>query len=324
VRPHWNLRAGRARKAVVGTLATGIATAAVAPLLAVAAHAQTAPDIRVADSSLRYGQTAVVRGGAGAENAGRQVALQFGAPDTGWRVISTTTADRTGAYAFHARLTRSGALRVSVGDTAAVRSASTAVQQDASVSAERPVAVTARIAAPIRALDVTAGASAIVRGRLLPAGPGRLVRLEATGAHGRWRAIAADRTDAAGRFDVRYRVRQPGSRYVRLTFAGDRVNAPAAQRIGQLSGYRPALASRYDMYGGALACGGSLGYDSLVVAHRTLPCGTKVRVRYRGRSVTATVRDRGPYSGGREFDLAGAVARRLGFDGVGTVLVSVA
>jgi hypothetical protein len=324
VRPHWNLRAGRARNAVVGTLATGISTAAVAPLLAAAAHAEAAPDIRVTDSSLRYGQPAVVRGGVGAENAGRPVALQFGAPDTGWRVIATTTADRAGAYAFRARVTRSGALRVSLGATAAVRSASAAAPPDAAVSAERPVAVTARILAPVRALDVAAGGRAIVRGRVLPGGPGRLVRLEASVARGRWRAIAADRTDAAGRFAVRYRVRQPGSRYVRLTFAGDRANAPAAQRIGQLSGYRPALASRYDMYGGALACGGALGYDSLVVAHRTLPCGTRVRIRYRGRSVTATVRDRGPYSGGREFDLAGAVARRLGFDGVGTVLVSVA
>ncbi|MDQ6915840.1 MAG: septal ring lytic transglycosylase RlpA family protein [Actinomycetota bacterium] len=299
-------------------------TVAAAPLLAAAAQAQTAPDIRVADSSLRYGQAAVVQGGVGAENAGRQVALEFGSADTGWRTIATTTADRAGAYAFRARLTRSGALRVAVGDTAAVRTASAAAPSDIPRSAERPVAVTARIAAPVRKLDVAAGGTALVRGTLLPGAPGRLVRLEQSGAGGRWQPIAHDRTDASGRFAVRYRVRAPGSRYVRLTFAGDRVNAATVQRIGQLSGYRPALASRYDMYGGALACGGSLGYDSLVVAHRTLPCGTKVRIRYRGRSVTATVRDRGPYSGGREFDLAGAVARRLGFDGVGTVLVAVA
>jgi rare lipoprotein A (peptidoglycan hydrolase) len=35
------------------------------------------------------------------------------------------------------------------------------------------------------------------------------------------------------------------------------------------------------------------------------------------------VRDRGPYVGGREFDLAGAVARKLGFNGVGRIYVSV-
>jgi rare lipoprotein A len=47
-----------------------------------------------------------------------------------------------------------------------------------------------------------------------------------------------------------------------------------------------------------------------------------VRIRYRGRTVLATVRDRGPYVGGREYDLAGAVARRLGFHGVGRVWVT--
>lgn len=322
MRPRWKPRAARARLAALGTLLIGTTTLTAAPLL-VTAHARTAPDIRVADASLAYGQAAVVRGGVGAENAGRQVALEFGTSGAGWRTIQTTTADRAGAYAFRARLTRSGALRVAVGDVAAVRSAAAAPAQDAALSPERPVAVGARIAAPYRRLDVSAGGTAVVRGRLLPGGPGRLVRLEESRGGGRWQAIAHDRTDAGGGFGLRSVVRAPGSRYVRLTFAGDRANAGAVQRIGQLSGYRPALASRYDMYGSALACGGALGYDSLVVAHRTLPCGTKLRIRYHGRSVTATVRDRGPYSGGREFDLAGAVARRLGFDGVGTVLVSV-
>lgn len=321
MRPRWN---PRAQLAGLGVLGIGILSVIGAPLLAAAAHAQSAPDIRVADATLGYGQTAVVQGAAGTENAGRQVALEFGAPGAGWRTLQTTTADRSGAYAFRARLTRSGALRVAVGDASAVRAAAATPAPDVARSAERPVTVSARIAAPYRLVDVAAGRSAVVRGRLLPGGPGRLVHLEEAGPHGRWRAVAHARTDAGGRFALRYRVNAPGSRYARLTFAGDRVNAAAAQRIGQLTGYRPALVSRYDMYGGTLACGGTLGYDSLVVAHRTLPCGTKVRIRYRGRSVTATVRDRGPYSGGREFDLAGAVARRLGFDGVGTVLVSVA
>ena len=114
-----------------------------------------------------------------------------------------------------------------------------------------------------------------------------------------------------------------GTGYVRLAFPGDAANARTVRRIGSLSGYRPAMVSRYDLYGGALACGGTLGYDSLVVAHRTLPCGTRVRIHYGNRTVTATVRDRGPFVGDREFDLAGAVARRLGFGGVGTVWVSV-
>ncbi len=39
------------------------------------------------------------------------------------------------------------------------------------------------------------------------------------------------------------------------------------------------------------------------VAHKTLPCGTRLRVCYQRRCVRATVRDRGPYIAGRDYDL---------------------
>lgn len=46
-------------------------------------------------------------------------------------------------------------------------------------------------------------------------------------------------------------------------------------------------------------------------------------IRYNGRQVTVPVIDRGPYVGGREWDLTGATARALGFDGVGTIWTTV-
>lgn len=52
---------------------------------------------------------------------------------------------------------------------------------------------------------------------------------------------------------------------------------------------------------------------ALVVAHKSLPCGSRVRFCYRGRCVTAVVRDRGPYVAGREWDLDVAVMRALHF-----------
>ena len=79
--------------------------------------------------------------------------------------------------------------------------------------------------------------------------------------------------------------------------------------------YQPSVASWYED-GGSTACGFHAG---LGVANRTLPCGTKVRFRHAGRSVTATVDDRGPYVGGRDWDLNQNTAAALGFDGVGTV-----
>ena len=318
--PHMNLRTARARAAACGALAIGIGSAAVAPLVTTAARAQTQPTIKVADASIRYGETAVVKGNAGAENAGRPVALEFSSP-SGWRVIKRATTAADGGFAFTSRLRRSGQLRVALGDESAVRSSATPVATTAARSASQRVTVAAALPVPYRRLDVPAGQTAVVRGRLRPWRAGRTVRLEILTGR-RWRVVDRDRTDGGGRYALAYRPASPGSRFARVTFAGDAANGGALRRIGKVSSYRPALASRYDMYGGALACGGSLGYNALVVAHKTLPCGTKVRIRYRGRSVTATVRDRGPYAGGREFDLAGAVARRLGFNGVGTIWVS--
>lgn len=92
---------------------------------------------------------------------------------------------------------------------------------------------------------------------------------------------------------------------------------------------RSALASAYGpgLYGNLTACGSVLTTGSNLVAHKTLPCGTRLTVTSNGRSVTTVVGDRGPYSGGREFDLGPGVWSALGYGsasafGVRTVLVS--
>jgi rare lipoprotein A len=101
------------------------------------------------------------------------------------------------------------------------------------------------------------------------------------------------------------------------------VHGPAGkQGLGRLNVYRRALASWYGpgLYGMRTGCGGNLGTSQLGVAHKTLPCGTKVTLRHHGRVVRVPVIDRGPYSGAREFDLTAATARRLKFKGYGTIL----
>ena len=86
--------------------------------------------------------------------------------------------------------------------------------------------------------------------------------------------------------------------------------------------YRATAASYYGpgLYGNSTACGQTLTPSTKGVAHKTLPCGTKVTFRYRGRTVTAQVIDRGPYAAGREWDLTAATKRKLGFGSTGTVL----
>jgi rare lipoprotein A (peptidoglycan hydrolase) len=136
--------------------------------------------------------------------------------------------------------------------------------------------------------------------------------------HGKWRTIARDRTTATGRYVLRDRVRRPMSLFARVSVNG------VTHRIGRLNGYRRAYASWYGpgLYGNHLGCGGTLKTRTLGVAHKTLPCGTKLRLRHRGRSVAVRVIDRGPYVAGREFDLTAATAHRLRFSGHGAILVS--
>ncbi len=94
--------------------------------------------------------------------------------------------------------------------------------------------------------------------------------------------------------------------------------APARTSTG---GWRTARVSWYGpgFYGHTMAGGGKLTPTSMVVAHRTLPFGTKVEIEYKGRRVVAVVMDRGPYVRGRTFDLGPGTAKALGFSGVGTV-----
>lgn len=66
------------------------------------------------------------------------------------------------------------------------------------------------------------------------------------------------------------------------------------------------------------------GYHSYYgVANKTLPFGTHVTFAYHGATVTAVVDDRGPYIGGRDWDLNQNTAQALGFGGVDVVHSSV-
>ena len=74
-------------------------------------------------------------------------------------------------------------------------------------------------------------------------------------------------------------------------------------------------------YGGRTACGQAYTRELLGVAHRTLPCGTKVSFLFEGRTITVPVVDRGPFGKGISWDLTTAAADALGFTetGKGTV-----
>ena len=174
-----------------------------------------------------------------------------------------------------------------------------------------------------RRLSVRAGRTARVSGRLAPAAAGRTVTLERRTGRG-WKTVDKARTTAGGRFVLRKRSGKVDTAAARVRFAGDARTAPAVRRVGRLSFFRPALASWYGpgLYGNKLGCGGTLTPGTVGVAHKSLPCGTRLVLRKGNRTVRARVIDRGPYVGAREFDLTQATKQRLGFGSTGTVLVA--
>ena len=86
---------------------------------------------------------------------------------------------------------------------------------------------------------------------------------------------------------------------------------------------RPVTATVYDgWYHGRVAyCGGTYHHWGISAAHPWLPCGTRVRVSHRGRSLVVPITDRCDCS---SLDLSAGAAYRLGvpLDGIATVRIS--
>jgi rare lipoprotein A len=178
-----------------------------------------------------------------------------------------------------------------------------------------PTATASKVAVSERRMNVRIGRRAVVRGVIQPAGSTVALQIR---RGDRWVTLDRDRTDARGAYALRDRQRRPLSARARVKV----VRGPAgARRVGRLNVFRSAYASWYGpgLYGNSLSCGGRLDPGDLGVAHKSLPCGTKVTLRHRGRMARVRVIDRGPYVGGREYDLTEATARRLKFEGHGPV-----
>ena len=233
--------------------------------------------------------------------------------------MSTAKARTDGSFRLLATLRRSGLVRV-VATGGGALAPGVAHRRYECDRAERDgaVSVHAHFVVRPRSVDVLEGQPTHVSGKLLPARAGRVVRL--LGRSGTsWRTLASARTGARGGFDLRYSAGATGARWLRVRFRGDRLNAASWAHAGHLTVFRESVASWYTD-GGGTACGFHAYYG---VANRTLPCGTKVTFHANGRSVTGVVDDRGPFVGGREWDLNQNIAGALGFGGVGTVWSSI-
>jgi hypothetical protein len=303
----------------MGALMIGIpaSAAALGGAQALAAPAPEPLQITPHARHIAYGHELVLEGTTSPGDGGHQVALQFQARRSrGWRQLTSATVGGDGRFRLAAPLTQSGAVRAldltsgSLTPLLAGRDAGAG----AATSNAVPVQVAARLRIRGRQIAVLGSQAVEFRGRLLPGVAGRKVSLQGQDGSG-WRTVATARTRAAGWFVLRYSADTAGREKLRVRFGGDRWNARTSATAGQITVYREAGASWYNDSGNT-ACGFHARYG---VANRTLPCGATVSLRYNGRAVTATVDDRGPYVGGRDWDLNQNTAAALGFGGVGTV-----
>ena len=94
---------------------------------------------------------------------------------------------------------------------------------------------------------------------------------------------------------------------------------PATAETGMGSWYGPGY------YGHRTACGQMLTSASIWAAHKTLPCGTTIRVTnpQTGKTIVVQVEDRGPYVRGWIVDLTSRAAQSIGMQSTIPVTVDV-
>jgi rare lipoprotein A len=168
--------------------------------------------------------------------------------------------------------------------------------------------------------SVLTGSDVTLRGKVRPSG-NRQVKVVFGGPD---HHVLDLRTEPNGTFRAHWDAGDIGNYDVEAFGVNDKRVRASHSKVRHLTSYRLAGASYYGpgLYGNGVACGGTLEPDTLGVANKTLPCGTKVKLRYHGRQVTVPVIDRGPYVAGRDYDLTEATKDRLGFPGVGDVMAN--
>ena len=156
-----------------------------------------------------------------------------------------------------------------------------------------------------------------IGGNVGPGGEDRRVLVERQLLDGRWQRIASARADGDGAFEARWVADAPGRYALRARVARSGERAEAAQTrdlFARIAVYNPQVASWYGpgFFGRRTACGTELTRETVGVAHKKLPCGTRVEIYHRGRTLTVPVIDRGPFVAGRQWDLTQAAAESLG------------
>jgi rare lipoprotein A len=158
----------------------------------------------------------------------------------------------------------------------------------------------------------------------VPSAAGKTIEIQRSGHQTGWTWTNTVHTTVAadGSFGATWTANHIGRFAMRAVIASDdsastaSVTPPLTTTV-----YRPSRASWFGpgMYGTRTACGIKLTKHTIGVANKTLPCGMRVAIYYRGQALTVPVIDHGPYVAGRDWDLTAATAQVLGIDGVALI-----
>ncbi len=137
--------------------------------------------------------------------------------------------------------------------------------------------------------------------------------------HWQWTPTAQATIAPTGRSASPGRPTTSAASLIRAIVGGTAASAASARALRPSR--RPSTARRSPpstaraSSGSKTACGHRLTRATIGVANRTLRCGTKVAVYYRGRTLIVPVIDRGPYANGADWDLTMATGKALGMTG---------
>lgn len=297
-----------ARALIPLSLALVVATAGTA-----LAQEPRQPVLDSAPRKVGFKSGATVRGHLEGGMPADEVALERRKPHGEWRTIRTQTIDEEGRVEFHlSDLRRTATYRLAYTDP---------TTEMTSTSETARIRVRPKLRFRLRPHDVLKGRTVKLTGGLYPRVPTARRVVIHQKVSGEWRWV--DKVSVNdGSFSATFTARHRGHRRIRVTFRGDEFNTKKKARR-TLRVYNRALATWYGpgFYGNHTACGKRLNSDTLGVAHRNLPCGTKVSILYKGRTITVPVIDRGPYTSA-DYDLTEETAERLRFEGRDTIGVT--
>jgi hypothetical protein len=153
-----------------------------------------------------------------------------------------------------------------------------------------------------------------VTGNVSSVQPGGKLLIEqlSSGAGSQWTPAGSATVGSDGSFVADWRPQQVGQFSVRVAVPGSTL---MSSPIGVIV-YKPSIATLYGpgLWGNHTACGAVLRRPTFGLANRTLPCGTKVAIYYRGRIIVVPVIDRGPYANHASWDLTMATGQALGMN----------